>query len=91
MVAHLVDHPSGRLLRVTDCRTRRRFLVDSGAAVSVVPASHIDRQSGPSELRLSAANGASIVTYGTRSVHLDLGFKRFQWPFIIANVKVKIT
>ena len=90
MVAHLADSPSGRLLRVTDSRTRRRFLVDSGAAVSVVPASHIDRQISTSELRLCAANGASIATYGTRSVNLDLGFKCFRWPFIIANVKESI-
>ena len=90
MVAHLADSPSGRLLRVTDYRTRRRFLVDSGAAVSVVPASHIDRQISTSELRLCAANGASIATYGTRSVNLDLGFKCFRWPFIIANVKESI-
>ncbi|UYV83524.1 hypothetical protein LAZ67_23001313 [Cordylochernes scorpioides] len=39
-----------------------------------------------SDYKLYAANGAEIVTYGTKVRNLDIGLRRqFQWPFVIAN------
>ena len=64
-----------------------RFLVDTGAEVSVVPPSRIERQH-QQDLTLQAANNTSITTYGKRSLTLDLGLRRtFRWVFIIADVK----
>lgn len=90
MAAELSDKPSSRLLRVNDRQTRRRFLVDSGASVSVVPATYADRVINSSSQCLTAANGATITTYGKRTILIDLGFKRFSWEFIIADVRENI-
>ena len=76
-----------RLLRIYDSSTRLRYLVDTGAEVSLVPASSEDRQHQRRGYSLQAANGTSISTYGERSLTLDLGLRRaFQWIFIIADV-----
>lgn len=72
-----------RLLYVTDCSTGLQFLVDTGADVSVVPPTRTER-AHRQDLHLSAVNNTSIVTYGTRSLTLNLGLRRkFQWPFIM--------
>ena len=64
-----------------------RFLVDTGAEVSVVPPSHIEQQH-QQDLTLQVANNTSIATYGKRSLTLDLGLRcTFRWVFIIADVK----
>ena len=79
-----------RRLFVTDRHTGRRFLVDTGADVSVIPAPPRFRHSPPS-LTLSAANGTPIPTHGQRLVHLDLGLRRvFQWLFLLAEVNKPI-
>lgn len=62
-----------------------RFLVDSGADVSIIPATPSDTQS--SDYKLYAANGTEIETYGIKMLTLDLGLRReFQWPFIVAKI-----
>ena len=59
-----------------------RFLVDTGAEVSVIPPSRTERRH-PAHLTLQAIN-----TFGTRSLTLDLGLRRtFRWVFVIANVQ----
>lgn len=67
-----------------------RFLVDTGAEVSVIPASSADRR-GPSSCSLHAVNNTTIATYGHRSLSLHLDLRRtFRWIFIIADVKFAI-
>jgi len=79
--------PKGRLFYVHDTSTSLRFLVDTGAQVSIVPLSHAERSARPGELRLQAINGSDIPTFGMRSLTLDLGLRRtFRWVFIIADV-----
>lgn len=78
---------SGRSQRLflEDRKTGRKFLVDSGADVSVIPAHHFKKNKS-SEYKLFAANGTPIPTYGMQILNLDLGLRRsFQWPFIIAE------
>ena len=78
--------PGSGLLYVTDKLSSRRFLLDTGAAVSCLPPTPADRRHPPSST-LRAANGTSIRTYGERSVTLDIGLRRrFQWIFVIADV-----
>ncbi len=76
-----------RLFYVTDRSTGLRFLVDTGAEVSLIPASPSDRrhrQAGPA---LQAANSTSIATYGFRSLTLDLRLRRsLPWLFTIADI-----
>ena len=64
-----------RLFYVTDRPTGLHFLVDTGAEVSIVhvpptPTDRLHQQTGPS---LQAVNNTTIVTYGTRSLTLNLG------------------
>ena len=79
----------GRRLFVTDRRTGVRFLVDTGAEVSVLPPSRQDRNRHhhPSSPSLTAVNGSSIPTFGQRCLALDLGLRRtFSFMFTVADV-----
>ena len=62
------------------------FLIDTGAEVSVIPPTDLENVDSPN-LRLKAANGSLIPTFGRRSVTLDLGLPRsFRWTFWVASV-----
>nr|XP_034195240.1 uncharacterized protein LOC117611409 [Osmia lignaria] len=79
------DAPERRLI-VADRRSGIRFLVDTGANVSVLPASRLDRCRQPGA-PLLAANGSTISTYGEKKVELDFGLRRsFPWTFTITDV-----
>lgn len=76
-----------RLLHVTDRTNGLTFLVDTGAEVSVPPPTRTNRLRKQEGFALSAVNGSTIATYGTRSLTLNLGLRRtFRWIFIIADV-----
>ncbi|RUS78761.1 hypothetical protein EGW08_013477 [Elysia chlorotica] len=81
------SEPKISQLFVTDEKSKRRFLVDTGAQVSVTPASWADKVSGTTGPNLQAANGSSIATYGSRVVHLHFGNRVFDARLISANVK----
>uniref|UniRef100_L7LZ63 RNA-directed DNA polymerase n=1 Tax=Rhipicephalus pulchellus TaxID=72859 RepID=L7LZ63_RHIPC len=75
---------------ITDRNNGVRFLVDTGAEVSVIPASQAERKK-PSTSPLQAVNNTVITTYGHRSLSLNFGFGRtFSWVFIAAEVKFAI-
>ena len=78
------------LLFIVDDNSAKRFLVDTGASVSMFPASHKDRHSGVRTPSLVAANGTNIATYGTREMSLRLDRRNYKWPFIIADVKTPL-
>ncbi|GBN37844.1 hypothetical protein AVEN_57649-1 [Araneus ventricosus] len=63
------------------------FLENNGVSVSVFPANRSDK-CNRSTLKLVAANGSSISTFGIKNKYLDLGFGRrlFNWNFIVAYV-----
>lgn len=86
-----VSHTSNRLC-VHDRDTRERFLVDTGADISVLAATDKTRKnSRDSALQLFAANNTPIKTYGEKTIRLNLGLRRsFTWTFIIADVKTSI-
>jgi hypothetical protein len=65
-----------RLFYVTDRYTGLRFLVDTGAQVSVLPPSPEDRKHPRADLTLQAVNDTSIRTFGTGSLTLNLGLRR---------------
>lgn len=78
--------PTKRLL-IRDNNSGLSFLVDTGADISLIPASPSIRAK-PAKLKLYAANNSLINTYGESMYTLDFGLRRaFSWNFCIADVK----
>lgn len=74
-------------LFLRDNSSNHQFLVDTGADVSVIPASIQQKNTKPQFLVLQAANNTTINTYGKKVLRLRIGLKKdFIWPFIIADV-----
>ena len=85
-VADVTGPNPSRLFFISDRDSGLRFLIDTGAQVSVIPPSAKDRNA-PSPLTLQAVNNTSIRTYGSRSLTLNLGLRRtFRWVFVVADV-----
>ena len=57
---------------IYDRHSGQSFLIDTGADVSVFPASAQDRRTSSPSISLSAANGTSIKTWGTRNITLKI-------------------
>ena len=64
-----------------------RFLVDTGADISVVPPTCLDRACDSSRFpSLTAVNGSSIATYVQRCLMVDIGVHHsFTWVFRVAK------
>ena len=65
-------------------------MVDTGAAVSVFPASHRVVDSGLRTCSLVAANGSTIATYGTNKMKIRLENLDYTRPFFLADVKTPL-
>ena len=80
---------NGRLFHILDTISHRRFLIDTGAEISLIPPTH--KHSTPQDhgFTLLAVNGVSIPVFGRRSLTLNLGFRqKFQWVFVEAAVPI---
>ena len=78
---------SSRLSLVQDQTNRLHFLVDTEAAVSILPPSCKDRQTGGNGWFLHVANDFSIAVFGDHFLNVDLGFQDvFSWIFAVADV-----
>ena len=76
-----------RLFFIPERNTGFKFLVDTGAEVSVVPLSHVEKQHPHSGFQLQAVNNTSI----SRSMTLNLGLRcTFWWVFVVADIKHQI-
>ena len=67
LVAAATGHNHG-LLFLCDSVSKRQFLIDTGAEVSVLPATGLDTRTRKPGPPLLAANGSTIRTYGTRQL-----------------------
>ena len=77
-----------RLLYVADKCNKCKYLIHTGAAVSVLFKSCTNRTTDTNSLPLVAANNTTINTYGTCRGIVDVGLKRdYAWTFIVADVK----
>ncbi|KAK3883220.1 hypothetical protein Pcinc_012447 [Petrolisthes cinctipes] len=75
------------LLWIQDRLSGMRFLIDTGAALSLVPAQGGHACTGHPSYDLVAANSTPITTYGIQSRHLALAPSHtFQWNFLVADV-----
>ncbi len=81
---------AGSLLFITDTLSGRRFLCDTGAQVSVLPAATSDKQAAGWGPVLLATNGTPIRTFGKRCLSLRFGGQRFQWSFVTASVPMAL-
>lgn len=66
-------------LCVSDSNSGLKFLIDTGANVSVLPKSVISKNivlSDDQSYTLYAANGTEIKTFGTKTLDLDLNLRR---------------
>lgn len=80
-----------RRLLIYDRSSKRKYLIDTGSDVSIVPAQTSDKRNPTSDIQLHAANGSNIKVYGSRFVNTDLGLRRtFCWNFLVANVGMAI-
>nr|VZI16990.1 unnamed protein product [Spirometra erinaceieuropaei] len=78
---------SGHIFNVCDTATRRRFLVDTEAQISVVHPTAVDCRFPSPGLHLQAADCYPIPTFGSLSLTLNIGLRRsFTWIFVIADV-----
>lgn len=76
-----------RRLFVYDKTNNLKFLIDTGADISVLPFNVSSKQISQPNFQLAAANGTSISTYGTKFLNVNLGLRRsFPHLFIIASV-----
>lgn len=88
MATSVTGQQLSRLFYVTNSSAGLCFLMDTEAQISVIPPSGTGRKHQKDSLSLQAANNTPIVTYGTQSLTLNIGLlRKFQWIFIIADVK----
>ena len=85
-----VSGQKGSLLHVLDSRENKKWLVDGGALLSIIPPTESQRSSGPNGTRLQAANGTNIDCFGTVNKTLIIGERSFSFDFVIANVSQRI-
>ncbi|CAE1170714.1 unnamed protein product [Acanthosepion pharaonis] len=84
---------TNRLFYIHDRASGLKFLVDTGAQISVLPLKNCSKQTlvKHTSFKLQAANGTPIITYGERTLTLDIGLRReFTWIFTIADVSMPI-
>ncbi|KAA3679483.1 uncharacterized protein DEA37_0012673 [Paragonimus westermani] len=79
-----------RLIFIRDRESGVRYLIDTGAEISVLPLDSRERLT-QAQSTLSAANGTLITVYSQRSHILNLGLRRtFRWLFTVAHVQMPI-
>lgn len=87
---HSARHQPSALLHLHDCRSNTKFLIDTGADVSIIPATASQRTLPPL-LHLYAANGTKIPVYSRHTMQVDLYLRRcFEWTFYVGNVSQAI-
>ena len=74
-------------LTLHDAKLNRAFLIDTGAEVSVVPATEHERHGAPMQKELVAANGSRIRCYGDKKLRLNVGPRVYEWKFLVADVR----
>ena len=79
----------GKLIHVLDSRNRK-WLVDGGALVSLIPPSFSQKVNGPKGPPLSAANGTSINCYGCVEEEIVIEGRSYLFEFIVADVAQRI-
>jgi hypothetical protein len=77
----------GQLFHVVDSLSKRRFLVDTGAAYSIFPHTSPEQPSGPA---LQGPGGQVIPCWGEKELQIQIGDRLFTWTFLLAKVDFAI-
>jgi len=85
--ASTVCHLLNSLFFICDQQHGQKFIVDTGAEVSVLPATAADKRFCTAGPPLTAANGSTIPTYGKHTIRLHLCNQVYEWPFLVATVE----
>ena len=90
-IAVKVDGKESPLPHIIDKKTGTKYLVDTGAEVSIVRPTRSDLSFRSFERPLFTANHSPIATFGNKPITLHLGVnQKFTWIFMIADVKYNI-
>ena len=84
------DSPSSSLIFLQNKLSSHKFLVDTGASVSVFPHRPRQPRSPAVGLQLRTADCSTMDTFGSRQIALQFGSRRFEWSFILADVSMPI-
>lgn len=88
-VCTIADQNTGFYIK--DAISHYDFLIDTGAFRSIFPATDQNRRHNqPCGIKLVAANGTPIATYGCRRISIQIANCRYAWEFIIADVKTPL-
>jgi len=79
--------PPAGLLFLTDTTHNLRFLVDSGASLSILPHQSAAQPSGPP---LLGVDGQRIPTWGSRDLSVSFGGQTYPFKFLLAAVATPI-
>eukprot|EP00096_Caligus_rogercresseyi_P008993 TRINITY_DN296_c0_g2_i1.p1 TRINITY_DN296_c0_g2~~TRINITY_DN296_c0_g2_i1.p1 ORF type:complete len:1084 (+),score=65.75 TRINITY_DN296_c0_g2_i1:228-3479(+) len=87
--------PGSNLRYIVEKNSRKRFLIDCGADLSIIRLKDIPpslrNKLRPDSVNLCTATLSPIKSYGRCSLTLDFGFeKQIQWDFIVADVAAPI-
>ena len=82
--------PPSTVMYIHNKHDNTRFLIDSGADVSLLPATAADRVSNDPAPPLAAANGTPIKSFGRKTMLLQLHDRKFTATFITADVPAAI-
>jgi hypothetical protein len=77
----------GRVYCVKDELSGEFFLVDTGAAYSVIPHTSAEKPVGPA---LKGADGSRISCWGPSTRTVNLAANSFTWNFVLAAVSIPI-
>ena len=86
---NVVSGDNGALIHILDS-CNRKWLVDGGALISLVPPTHSHIVKGPQGPPLSAANGSSINCFGSVRDTLIIEGRSYEFNFTVADVKQRI-
>lgn len=76
---------------IKDTTTSKYFLVDTGAALSIIPRSMTKHARASTHQHLYAANDTKIATYGTIRLNINFNLRRvFTWNFMVADIQTPI-
>ena len=84
-MADAVQLPSNAL-HIVDPTSGTRYLVDTGACVSLFPATQDQRDPDPDPIQLTAANGQPIQTFGFVLKTISIAGQQYAWQFRLATV-----